>query len=300
MKYEQFKPMLAATIKNPEKDIKFPVLGSRKLDGIRCIILDGKPYSRALKLIPNKNLQKFVAELEGMIDGYDGELMIEGENFQQVSHIFMSHDEPLPENWYFGAFDYVDTTLELSYHDRFAELLLSFPWIKDNHIKLIHSDLIENHIDLISFENITLEQGYEGVMLRNPNRPYKFGRSTLKEGALMKLKRFSDSEAVVIGWQEKMHNSNEATVSELGRTKRSSAKAGMVGMNTLGALKVCDLKTNIEFDLGSGINHDLAQKLFDDKENLPGKIVKYKYFSYGIKEKPRFPVFLGFRSELDM
>ena len=32
----------------------------------------------------------------------------------------------------------------------------------------------------------------------------------------MKLKRFADGEAVVVGWEELMHNANEATKDELG------------------------------------------------------------------------------------
>jgi DNA ligase-1 len=33
---------------------------------------------------------------------------------------------------------------------------------------------------------------------------------------------------------------------------------------------------------------------------LAGKIAKYKHFEVGVKEAPRFPVFLGFRNPLDM
>jgi hypothetical protein len=73
-------------------------------------------------------------------------------------------------------------------------------------------------------------------MLRDPNGPYKFGRSTRKEGYLLKLKRFCDSEAEVIGVVELMHNGNEAKTNALGRTERSTRKAGKTGMGVLGAL----------------------------------------------------------------
>ena len=46
-------------------------------------------------------------------------------------------------------------------------------------------------------------------MLRDPSSLYKQGRHTLKSQALMKLKKFYDDEAKVIGFEEKMHNNNE-------------------------------------------------------------------------------------------
>jgi DNA ligase-1 len=37
---------------------------------------------------------------------------------------------------------------------------------------------------------------------------YKFGRSTVRDNILLKVKRFLDDEAVVIDIEEKMHNEN--------------------------------------------------------------------------------------------
>jgi DNA ligase-1 len=64
-----FKPMLASPA--PET-IKFPVLASPKLDGIRCIIRDGVAVSRNLKPIPNVYIQKSLAGLPPL----DGELIV--------------------------------------------------------------------------------------------------------------------------------------------------------------------------------------------------------------------------------
>ena len=66
------KPMLAvdADIEN----IKYPVLCSDKLDGIRCIILNGVAYSRSLKPIRNKYVQDLFGREE--FNGLDGELVV--------------------------------------------------------------------------------------------------------------------------------------------------------------------------------------------------------------------------------
>ena len=56
----------------------------------------------------------------------------------------------------------------------------------------------DNNEELIDYEQGAVEDGYEGVMLRDPSAPYKYGRSTVRKGYLLKLKRFEDSEAEVI------------------------------------------------------------------------------------------------------
>ena len=43
-----------------------------------------------------------------------------------------------------------------------------------------------------------------------PNAPYKQGRSTVREGYLLKVKTFLDDEATVVRFEERMHNGNEA------------------------------------------------------------------------------------------
>jgi DNA ligase-1 len=137
-------------------------------------------------------------------------------------------------------------------------------------------------------------------MIRQPGSKYKCGRSTLKEQILLKLKRFYDAEAKVIGFEEKMKNDNKLERDEFGLAKRSSKKDGMIPADTLGALIVEDLKTGVKFGLGSGFDDELKKEIWSHQRKYKNKIVKYKYQSVGVKDAPRFPVFLGFRSKLDL
>ena len=41
-----------------------------------------------------------------------------------------------------------------------------------------------------------LERGAEGLVLRHPDRPYKYGRSTMREQGMMKYKPIFDAESV--------------------------------------------------------------------------------------------------------
>lgn len=287
------KPMLAS----PAGELlRLPALLSPKLDGIRCLIIDGVAVGRSLKPLPNKYVQKIFGRPE--LNGLDGELIVglptAKDVFQQTSSGVMSI-EGEPEVMFHVFDDFIESggfsrRLHTA-HRRIHKKKFCYP--VDHH-------LIQVAADLNQWEQDYLTMGYEGVMLRHPDGPYKHGRSTAKEAWLLKVKRFEDSEARIIGFSELMHNANEAKRNELGHLERSSHKAGKVGRQTLGALTVKDLKTGVEFDIGTGFTADQRQLLWVQADNLVGKVVKYKYQPTGVKEKPRFPVFIGFRDKVDM
>ena len=163
------------------------------------------------------------------------------------------------------------------------------------------TELVLSLTDLSRFEARCLEDGDEGVCLRTPNSPYKYGRSTFGEHYLLKLKRRSDAEAIVIGLAEATENLNEPELDQLGLTKRSSALAGKNPKGTLGAFTVRDLVTGVVFSIGSGrgLTAELRQQIWNDPQTYLNRIVKYEYMEWG-KERPRHPVWLGFRDERDL
>ena len=139
--------------------------------------------------------------------------------------------------------------------------------------------------------------------MRTPGGLYKQGRATEKSGDLVKVKRFIDFECEVIGTFEMEHNGNEATINELGRTKRSSHKENKTGMGVLGGLEVRGIGGDydgVEFNVGTGFNAATRVALWEERENLVGRIAKIKLFPSGSKDKPRHPVWLGWRSRLDI
>lgn len=290
-----FKPMLAAQA--DLRVLKYPVLASPKLDGVRAVVNERQLLSRSLKPIPNRH----VANLLGRpgLHGFDGELIL-GDPwgptvYRDTVSAVMSRDGR-PELRYY-VFDLWGTPF--NYEERWHELLrltekLTLP------VDLVESIVIENRAQLDAYEAAAVAKGFEGVMLRDAKAPYKHGRSTVREGYLLKLKRFTDAESLIIGFEEEMHNTNEAQTNELGRTKRSSAKDGLVGKGTLGALCVRDVQSGVEFKIGTGFTVADRQEFWRTREQLLGKIAKYKSFEVGVKIAPRHPVFLGLRSALDL
>ena len=295
------KPMLAASLENIDS-IKFPVYVTPKLDGIRCLKIDGNIVSRTFKPIRNTELAAAIKDL--LPDDSDGELIMGG-TFQNTTSMVMSADKTIGnEKAYFYWFDYVLDDHKKPYLERMNDMkkfVEDHPEIlTDSPVKIV--PLIPTEIntveELVQYESEVLEKGFEGVMLRTSHGPYKFGRSTLKEGSLVKMKKFDDDEAIVIGFSELSKNINDKTMNELGDMKRSSHKEGKIGQDTLGSFIVVWRET--EFSIGSGFTAEQRKEFWDQRNNLIGKLVKFKYFATGMKDAPRFPIFLGFRSEDDM
>lgn len=313
-----FKPLLASSCDDLSA-LRYPFLASPKLDGIRCIKIRGRALTRKLKEVPNSFVRNWVET--HLPDGIDGELLLRDHRtpFNEVSSAIMSEDgEP---DFVFAAFDFLDMSLaeQVASAVPFEQRLRRIYDMVDSrtdpileHFYVVPHVLI---IDLPALSSVVaqnLKDGFEGTMLRDPNGRYKFGRSTLKEQILLKVKPFVDEEATVIGFVEQMHNTNEATIDELGHTKRSSAKAGKVGKGMLGAFR-CRTEDGALFEVGTGFTDDERKKIwrqYRDQFLGPraavvlntwpiGNVIKFKHQPPpgGRKpgEAPRFPVFLGWR-----
>lgn len=289
-----FRPMLAT-----EADLsklRFPLYASAKLDGVRAIVRNGVVLSRSLKPIPSAHVQRMFGPLEH----FDGELIVGDPTsptvYRDTVSMVMAKDRGEYDVSY-RVFDHVVNPLtpwSLRKDSVLDELCL-----RGNGTAIYHPQCHVTDLDqLLEVETAALAQGYEGLILRDPMAPYKFGRSTVREGYLLKLKRFTDAEAVVIGFEERLHNGNEATVDELGRTKRSSHAENKTGHGDLGALvtrfggQVCHI--------GTGFTQADRIEIWQNQDKYLGKIAKFKHFPTGGKDKPRHPVFLGWRSPLDV
>ncbi len=287
------KPMLAGSIKDLS-EVRYPCIVSPKIDGIRCLKLSNKVLSRTFKPIPNNHIRDTLQKL--LPNGIDGEIIV-GNVFQKTTSAVMSREgQPAFEFW---AFDMVEGHLDEPYSSRLMRLRNVVDAIHDMRVLEVPTFTVQHEKELLKYEKKFLDDGFEGLMVRSPDGSYKCGRSTTREGWLLKLKRFEDHEAVILGFVEQLHNTNEATIDELGHTKRSSAKAGKVGKGTLGKFKVRDLESGVVFFVGTGLTDEQRQEIWNHKARYQGKLIKYKCQPYGEKDKPRLPVFLGFRDERD-
>lgn len=313
------KPMLASDCDGNIEALKYPVLVSPKIDGIRCLNIGGKALTRSLKPQPNKTINALASREE--FAGLDGELVIPGTTFQETTSAVMKRDGAAQGvEWH--VFDCilpgVPFTARLEEAARRVRAMHGRSFLE---VRFVEHAQAHNEEALRRYEESCLALGYEGVMIRDPQGLYKYGRSTVREGGLLKLKRFVDAEAFIVGFEERLHNTNEAQTNELGRTKRSSAKAGKVPMDQLGAFvlrldgeaRYCVhcrgqgcaecLETGlVTFRCGSGLNDTQRVKWWalPQRAALLGKLVKFKYQEHGTDVAPRTPIFLGIRDERDL
>lgn len=309
------KPMLAGTVHAADlANVTWPIMASPKLDGIRCIVHPSQGIvTRSFKPVPNVHIRE---ALRGIIPddwGLDGELFAVGKDgktpmdFNATQSAVMSRSgQP---QFMFAVFDCFNFPNE-SFLTRFNAAQHYVKLMSHASIKVVAHQFVHNAEEFAEYAAYCIKQGYEGAMLRDPNGPYKNGRSTLKQQWLLKYKEWCDAEGIVVGFEERMHNSNEDVKDNFGYAKRSSHKENMVPMGTLGAL-ILDTDWG-ELSVGSGLddtarqiiwNRNMVMKMSDTEwivrgpQPDMGRKVTFKYQPFGMQDKPRFPIFKGFREE---
>ena len=292
----KIKTLLSCEV--PLDKVKFPIYISTKFDGIRALVIDGVVYSRSLKPIRNKHVQKLFGKPE--YNGFDGELIVGNiyakDVFQKTTSGVMSEDGTpdvtfhVFDLWSMPTFDYEYRQRELQ------EILLNNEEYEGVVYTTIHK--CQTVEDLEFFLNHEKNVGGEGLIGRKPDGVYKYGRSTPKEQLSIKFKFFQQEDFEVVGFNERMHNTNEQKRDELGYAERSSSKEGMIPMDTLGSLV---LKYGDDtFNCGTGFSDALRDEIWSNQDKYLGKLASIRYMSVGMDKLPRCPSFVWFRSGDDL
>ena len=107
----------------------------------------------------------------------------------------------------------------------------------------------------------------------------------------------------MVGFAEELHNENEARTNALGHTERSTHRENKSGKGRLGALVVEGIGGGFEgvgFRIGTGFSQEQREVYWEARDQLVGRVVKYRHQPHGGKDLPRIPSFLGFRAEEDL
>lgn len=302
------RPMLAQAITESDLPrLQYPLGIQVKYDGIRGILLNGTMISRSGKPLPNLYMQELFGLLYKdcpQLEGLDGEFIVGKPTDAQVcmrttSGIMSQAGQPA---FTFYAFDMANPQYaNAKYEDRYSymcqlidRLHLDFRCfiqpVSTVRVDSAHSAM--SHIDKL------IGDGLEGAILRNMMAPYKFGRSTLRQGYLLKFKDIREAEAIVVGFEELHRNENEAFADQLGFTKRSAHQENKVAADMLGALICVSPKWGGEFRIGTGFDVETRKALWANRRT--GLIVKFKYLAAGMKDLPRHPSFMSFRAAGDV
>ena len=280
--------------------LPYPLMGTPKIDGMRCVKLNGVALTSALKQIPNRYIRQRIHD--ECLDGWDGEITV-GENIQDTVSAVMSIGGEPQVTW--QLFDQV--LAPHSYSLRTAQL--------HHELKQMHATgkatfavaLAQHHInDSVACADWLAEmvKRHEGGCLRHPMGLYKNGRSTLREAGLIAIKPFVDGEVIVKGFEPEFENSNPAFLNERGLTQRSHALDGMVAKDQLGALWVEWIKVPpglepLPFKV-TGFSQAEKRQIWNDQQAYLGRIATIRYQAYGSKDRPRSPVFKCWRPAIDL
>lgn len=297
MKSNEIRRVLKAPI-TPVTDfasLQFPLLASDKEDGIRCIIhpVHG-PCSQTMKPIPNEFVRDGLKEYSPQF--LDGELVLlnsDGscKSFNDVQSGIMTQIG-YPE-YEFRVFDSF-ANVYAPYVERMKDAKNSIEiytgggspikWLPQTWCYTVH--------DIEKAEENALSRGKEGLMLRSPRGWYKEGRSTLCEQYLLKVKRFCDDEAIVIGMEEQMENCNLATRDAGGLSKRSKHKANLKPKGRVGKLVCLWQGHEIRVDGFTDLQRDVW---WASPSLIVGETITFSYQKHGMLNLPRTPKFKGIR-----
>lgn len=314
------KPMLASDY--AEDKIRFPVIAQPKIDGVRALNMTGTLTGRSLKKHANRHVTGYFSH--SSLAGFDGEMAAEQECHPDLCRLTTSALSTIDgAPWImWHVFDYVTPeTKSLPYEQRLVAMASRVAALKADpqlhelacHLRLIPSVMCASLEQLLEVDAVWLNMGYEGTILRDPQGLHKQGRSTVKEGGLLRIKRFIDFEVEVTEILEGVTNTNEAQTNELGLQFRSTHQENMVPNGMVGAMMgrvikdILDSKDAVLFAEGSivkigagSMTHDDRVRFFKDPSLLIGQIAKAKMFPKGVKDKPRFPTFQSIRSKTDL
>ena len=294
---DEMKPMLASNAEISK--LKYPVIIQPKIDGVRALNISGRLCGRSLKSFANRHTTEVFSRPE--FAGLDGE-MIAGEDptadglcRATTSALNSILGEPEVTWWIF------DSHGPMNYQMRYADAVLRVGRLSDPRIRIVPQKLAWCREDILEAEEQFTSEGYEGLIIRDPQGSYKEGRSTVKEGGLLRIKRWEDSEMIVDRVEEGRHNANVATTNALGHTERSTHQENMIPNGQVGRLIGRDLKTGQEVTTSPG-KLTKAERIFyfEQQQEILGRIAKYKFFPTGGKDKPRMPTWQGWRMREDL
>jgi DNA ligase-1 len=296
--------MLAPNEKTNLDEIKYPLLASIKLDGIRCVLKTGNIFSRSLKNIQCEQLRaKFealrqYAHLNNCI--LDGEIYSPDLTFQQITHFVMTQDlqgEAIPDDLNFYCFDRVQ---DENYNEYFIDRIKRLETVRCPGIVHVAQTLVSSKEEVLALFDKAIAGGKEGLILRDPMSRYKCGRGTIKEGLIYKVKPWVTYDSIVTGV-------DQATAVNEGAEKKTNELGRSVTSKKIGDRHVIDQAANF-FVLHNGqelkvslssMTHEERDETWANRDSLIGKTIEYKGMEVGMKDLPRHPVFIRYREDKD-
>lgn len=259
-------PMLAKDYTKDGKKIVFPAFCQPKVDGVRAVFRGGVFTSRT----GNEFLDlDYIARDIGHTDIIlDGELYSYDLTFEQLVGL-VKKQKKTPDDLSklrncvkFLVFDVIDANLD--FEQRHA--LLRMHLLNTASVKTLETKEILSKDDVQAFHDEYVEQGMEGLMLRNKRGSYKI---KYRSADVQKYKNFQDGEFKIIGFTEGAGCESGCIIFELATENDGKFKARPRG------------------------THESRKELFARGKSFIGQMATVRYQNLSSDGIPRFPVFIA-------
>jgi DNA ligase-1 len=267
-------PMLAH-VYDPKKNtrILYPCFVQPKLDGLRCLIYKESNGS----IVTQSRTGGFYATMGHITNGLtqffeihptavlDGELYTNIYPFEELCGIIKRttklSDADL-EKLRFVHFHIYDVVLPKSpYTDRYAFIVQNAHLFPPSSFEIVKTEEVTNVTEFKQKFTEYIQEGYEGIMLRNKKGLYVNNRSH----DLQKYKEFEEDEFVIVGFEE-----------------ARGRDAGSV-------IWICATKTGEKFDCRPIGSLEHRSELFRNASTHIGKMLTVKFQELSENGIPRFP-----------
>ena len=272
---------------------------SRKIDGVRASFYwdgnkirtasrGGEHYDNACAhFIENPKLIEYFKNHPDVV--LDGELYKHGKSLQQISGAARMEKNACDCDWLqYYIYDIMDP--EKPFKERVIDLVSLAKELKigfdpyhqfnkgDLQMQIVPQVKVTGYDNIMALHNKYVEEGWEGVVVRDPDSLYKFGA---RGNSMIKFKKYRDSEFLVTGWRE-----------------------GLRGVEDM--VFICETphgKTFFAKPMGDRATKEEYVENFDAKYKNQMATVKFFYYSDGNDEVngvPLQPCLKAFRGKEDM
>jgi ATP-dependent DNA ligase len=270
-------PMLAHTYepdstKKKKNDIVFPCFVQPKLDGLRCIVYqrEGKILYQSRNGMYYETMDYLSEVLRCIFDKYpdivlDGELYTKDYPFEEMAGMIRKKrgkmDQEKMKLVKYHIYDVVDEAMDFEKRIEFlSNVVLE---AGSDHLVLVPTVLCDDKDKFREMFGRWVEEGYEGIMLRNKKGMY---RVNYRSYDLQKYKEFKEDEYEIVGYREG-EGRDEGTV-----------------------LWMCITPEGRQFSVRPRGSMELRRELYQQGDKYVGKKLTVIYQELSEMKVPRFPV----------
>jgi len=198
-------------------------------------------------------------------------LYIHGKSLQDIVSLVKKPKEGSEdiEFWIFDVYIPSDPGMPWSKRRQYLETVVKHLNLGfSSKIKLVETESVENEAGMKIMHDRYVQEGYEGIILRNPSGDYTLGH---RSSNLIKYKEFEDDEFRIVGYKEG------------------------VGKFEGCVIWTCETADGNHFDVVPKGTLDMKKQWFKDAGQIVGKDLTVRYQAFTNDGIPQFPVGIAIR-----